>query len=120
MKLTRELFQKADEISNPDDIYARIYLSVIAAQGRNEPDDRACSIEVIFQDSILLDEHLTAIILPDSYWNDDFKSKIVAPLNKRGVEIRPYSFVPGKSPDHYHALIESELRDLFKEWGFYE
>ena len=109
-----------DEISNPDDIFARIYLSLIRSQGRNEPDDRVCSVEVVFREPLFIDEYLTAVIIPDSYWNVNYKSDSIAPLNDTGVVVRPYSFIPGKSPDHYHALIESELRTLFKEWDHYD
>ncbi len=46
------------------EMLARAYLELIASPGRNEPDDRICSIEVMVAESISLKRNLRAVIVP--------------------------------------------------------
>lgn len=96
---------------------AQSYLQLVASRGRNEPDDRVGSIEVVFRDPVLLNDNLKAVIVPHTIWSGNDPAPWLTDLAARRVEILPYKFIPGKSPEHYFTLIESEVRQLFRDWG---
>lgn len=56
---------EADSISRPGDFLARAYIDLIRSAGRNEPDDRVCTIEVTTEDSVPLSGNLMAVVVPD-------------------------------------------------------
>jgi hypothetical protein len=107
---------------NPDvgaeawEFHARAYLHLLASHGRNEPDDRICSIEVVFGRPIPLAGALKAVVVPHTLWSSKKKAPWLSALNELGVEIRPYSFVPGRHPEHYHTQLECQVRELYEEW----
>jgi len=99
------------------EFHARSYLQLLTSPGRNEPDDRVCSIEVTFGDSVPLDGHLRAVVVPHTLWDGAAGAPWLAYLHSAGVTIEPYLFVPGRHPEHYHALLESAVRQLYVKWG---
>jgi hypothetical protein len=108
----------ADAVTQPWEFHARAYLHLLTSPGRNEPDDRICSIEVIFGDKIpLAGGNLLAVVVPHTLWDNDAKAPWLQKLHDQGVTIAPYLFVPGKPPEHYHALLEAAVRTLYKGWG---
>ena len=106
-----------DEGAEPWEFHARAYLQLLTSPGRNEPDDRICSIEVTFGTEVPLLAHLKAIVVPHTLWDDDKKAPWLVTLASNHVEIRPYLFVPGRHPEHYHTMLERTVRDLYEEWG---
>jgi hypothetical protein len=106
-----------DKVTEPWEFHARAYLDLMASRGRNEPDDRICSIEVIFGEAVPLKGNLLAVVVPHTLWEDNQGAPWLEKLQQEGVAIAPYLFVPGRHPEHYHALLESAVRDLYKSWG---
>ncbi|MEN5361923.1 hypothetical protein [Brevundimonas intermedia] len=94
---------------------AQAYLQLLISPGRNEPDDRVGAIEVTFADPVLLADNLYAVIVPHILWTDDDPAPWLKELREAQVEILPYKFIPGKSPEHYYGLIESEVRSLLED-----
>ncbi|BCG84799.1 hypothetical protein MesoLj113c_09090 [Mesorhizobium sp. 113-3-9] len=107
----------ASKAAEPWDFHARAYLDLLASPGRNEPDDRVCSIEVIFGESIPLRGNLLAAVVPHTLWNDDKRAPWLEKLVQSGVGISPYIFVPGRHPDYYQAQLEVAVRELYVSWG---
>lgn len=111
------------KLVNPDaganawDFLPRAYLQLLSSPGRNEPDDRICSIEVVIGEDVLLENNLRAIVAPHTLWSKGSKAPWLEKLNKLGVQIAPYNFVPNRHPEHYHALLETAVRDLYLQWG---
>jgi hypothetical protein len=93
----------------------RAYLHLLASHGRNEPDDRICSIEVIFGKPIPLLGKLKAVVVPHTLWSNK-KTPWLSDLEVLGVEVRAYTFVPGRHPEHYHTQLECQVRELYEEW----
>ncbi|MGJ4957632.1 hypothetical protein ACQR1H_18445 [Bradyrhizobium sp. HKCCYLRH2015] len=102
-------------IAKAYEFHARSYLQLVTSPGRNEPDDRICSIEVIFGNSVPLSGNLRAIIAPHTLWADE--APWLKELETNGTTIQPYAFVPGRHPDYYQAQIESMAGDLLKAWN---
>ena len=113
----RSKIPPVDQLCTPSQLEARVYLSLIRSDGRNEPDDRVASIEVAFGKQLRLRSNLKGMIIPHTLWSDDHQSDWVAPLLSAGIDVRTYEFVPGKPPDHYHALLEVAFKQLLAEWG---
>jgi hypothetical protein len=118
----RDYFQGDTSKIDPDspaawEFHARAYLHLLASPGRNEPDDRVCSIEVIFGESIELAGNLMAVSVPHTLWNDDTRTPWLEKLKESGVAVSPYVFVPGRHPDYYHALLEAAVLELYEGWG---
>jgi hypothetical protein len=108
---------KPDKYAAPWEFLAKSYLYLLASPGRNEPDDRICSIEIVFDKNIPLVNHLMAVVVPHTLWDGGVKAPWLDGLHKNNVEIEPYLFVPGRHPEHYHALLESQVRALYVKWG---
>jgi hypothetical protein len=107
----------ADKITKSWEFHARTYLHLLASPGRNEPDDRICSIEVVFGETIPLNGNLLAAIVPHTLWDGGNQAPWLQKLHEDGVIVSPYLFVPGRHPEHYHAQLESAVRDLYEKWG---
>ena len=103
--------------AEPWEFLARAYLHLLKSTGRNEPDDRICSIEVTFDRDVSLAPDLKAVVIPHTLWSGDQQAPWLVGLKQNGVEIRPYYFAPGRHPEHYHAIIEMQVRDLYREWN---
>lgn len=97
------------------DFLARAYLNLLASPGRNEPDDRICSIEVILAEKVPLKDNLLAVIVPHTLWDDG--APWLKELQTAGATVQPYSFVPGRHPEYYQAQLEAAARDLYQSWG---
>ncbi|WP_293679006.1 hypothetical protein [uncultured Phenylobacterium sp.] len=106
-----------DQISEDWDFHARAYLNLVTSPGRNEPDDRVCSVEVIFDKDVPLVGDLQAIVVPHTLWTDQRRAPWLEKLNNRSVIIKTYEFIPGRNPEHYHTLLETEVRDLYRSWS---
>jgi hypothetical protein len=108
----------ASTISTAFDSHVRAYLALLASHGRNEPDDRVCSIEAIVLKPISIGSVLHAIIFPHTVVEDVSRIPILQALAENGVKLRPYLFVPNRHPEHYHTLLEQEVIKLLDEGGF--
>lgn len=97
---------------------ARSYLELIKSPGRNEPDDRICSIEVVFADPVPLAGELLAVVVPHTLWRCNSPSPLLKGLDDTGVKIIPYDFIPGRHPEHYHTLLEAAVRRYYQEEGY--
>jgi hypothetical protein len=102
-------------ITKAHEFHARSYLNLLASPGRNEPDDRICSIEVVLAERVPLKDTLLAVIVPHTIWDDD--APWLIELQKAGAVIQPYSFVPGRHPEYYQAQLEAAAKDLYQKWG---
>jgi hypothetical protein len=109
--------QTPDKLTKSWEFHARSYLHLLTSRGRNEPDDRICSIEVIFGESIPLKGNLLAAIVPHTLWDNGNQAPWLQKLQADSVSIAPYIFVPGRHPEHYHAQLEAAVRTLYKGWG---
>jgi hypothetical protein len=107
----------AEEGASPWEFHARAYLNLLASRGRNEPDDRICSIEVVFGDDVPLAGNLKAIIVPHTLWTGTTRAPWLEAINRSGAQVSPYEFTPGRHPEHYHTLMELAVRDLYEGWG---
>jgi hypothetical protein len=105
------------EVAEAWEYSARAYLELLASPGRNEPDDRICSIEVAFGDPVLLKGSLIAVVVPHTHWRDDGKSPWLHQLEVRGVEIVPYTFIPGRHPEFYQTQMEEAVRQFYRRRG---
>lgn len=97
---------------------ARAYLELLRSPGRNEPDDRICSIEVVFADPVTLSGELQAIVVPHTLWRTRSPSPLLCDLYDNGVSIIPYDFIPNRHPEHYHTLLESAVRQYLRDEGY--
>jgi hypothetical protein len=103
--------------AEPWEFHARAYLQLLSSPGRNEPDDRICSIEVVFGETVPLSGNLRAVIVPHSLWSEGSKAPWLKTLHAAEIEIEPYLFVPNRHPEHYHALLETAVQALYERWG---
>jgi hypothetical protein len=103
--------------ANPHEFHAKAYLDLLLSPGRNEPDDRVFSIEVIFGDSVGLSGLLMAVVLPHTLWSNGVKAPWLGSLADTGAEIIPYEFIPGRAPEHYHTLMEMAVKDFYERSG---
>ncbi len=101
------------------EFHARAYLQLIGSPGRNEPDDRICSIEVVVGEPIPLEGNLRAVIIPHTLWDGPTRAPWLEALNTKGIEIIPYLFVPGRHPEHYHAMLEAQVREAYHRWKIF-
>jgi hypothetical protein len=107
----------AEQGAEAFEFHARAYLNLLASRGRNEPDDRICTIEVLFGKPVPISGMLKAVVVPHTLWKGGKTAPWLDALHKNGVEIAPYNFVPGRSPDYYQTLLEAAVRDLYRRWG---
>jgi hypothetical protein len=119
---TRSAYVKGDMTAaskvaiNSWDFLPKAYLDLISSPGRNEPDDRICSVEFIFSADVPL-SGVKAMIVPHTLWDVDSKAPWLHELQVIGVQISPYQFIPGRSPEYYHSLLECEVEELYRTWG---
>lgn len=106
-----------EDVTEPWDFHARTYIQLLTSTGRNEPDDRIGSIEVIFSEPVPLKGNLLAVIVPHTLWGDDKRAPWLDELHSDGVKIVPYVFFPGRHPDYYYAHMEAAVRDLYGDWS---
>jgi hypothetical protein len=106
-----------EKLAEPWEFHARAYLHLLKSPGRNEPDDRICSIEVVFGEKIPLKGNLLALVVPHTLWNASKEAPWLQKLQKEGVNIAPYTFIPGRPPEHYHDQLEAAVRNLYQGWG---
>jgi hypothetical protein len=97
--------------------HVHAYLDLISSRGRNEPDDRIYSIEVLFSVPIPLEGNLLAVIVPHTILEGHQQAPWLEALQAKAVTLTPYPFVPGRGPEYYQAQLESIVRELYKPWG---
>jgi hypothetical protein len=107
----------AFEGSEAWEFHARAYIELLLSPGRNEPDDRICSIEVAISEAVPLTGNLRAVVVPHTLWAEDAKAPWLKQLQDAGVKIAPYQFIPGRHPEHYHAQLEGAVRELYRGWN---
>jgi hypothetical protein len=101
----------------PHEFHAKAYLDLILSPGRNEPDDRVFTIEVVFGDAVPLFGALMAVVLPHTLWSSGVKAPWLMSLAAKGIEVIPYEFVPGRGPEHYHTLMELAVKEFYEQKG---
>lgn len=99
------------------DFLARGYLELIRSRGRNEPDDRICSIEAVFAEDVRIEGSLRSVVVPHTLWSDDKKAPWLESLSTNGVLIAPYVFIPGRHPEYYLSQLEQAVKGIYKQWG---
>jgi hypothetical protein len=107
----------SSQLAEPWEFHARAYLDLITSRGRNEPDDRICSIEVLFGSDVPLHGRLRAVVVPHTLWGGERKAPWLTTLADRKVEVVPYEFIPNRHPEHYHAQLEAAVIELYESWG---
>jgi hypothetical protein len=95
----------------------RAYLQLLSSPGRNEPDDRICSIEVIFSDPVPLENNLLAVVVPHTHWRDGSGAPWLKELSNAGVVIIPFNFIPGRHPEYYQTMIEVAVKNYYVQKG---
>jgi hypothetical protein len=114
----RSKLRNIEEVSQPWELQGRAYLSLLASPGRNEPDDRICTIEVNFQDPVLLDSNLLGLIVPHTLWMGNSKAPMLTGLHERGVNIGTYKFIAGRHPEFLQAQMEIAAQALLEKLGY--
>ncbi len=90
------------------------YVELLTSKGRNEPDDRVGTIEIVTSSRVQLSGNLRAIVVPDIIWNDKDRAHWLVALEKDAVTILPFRYLHGREPEHHHAMIEVALREYFQ------
>tara|TARA_R110002124_G_scaffold75460_5_gene202585 strand:- start:1566 stop:2369 length:804 start_codon:yes stop_codon:yes gene_type:complete len=113
----RTKMKGVSEVTEPHDHAARAYIELLRSPGRNEPDDRICSIEVVFADPVTLHGNVMAIVVPHTIFDARDHNPLLSKFIENSVDILPYSFVPNRHPEHYQTLMESEILAYYKLKG---
>jgi hypothetical protein len=106
-----------DQVAAPDEFLVHAYLELLRSTGRNEPDDRLGTIEVVFGDPVPLAGNLLAAVVPDILWNDKNKAPWLLDLSATGVDILPFRYAHARHPEYHHAMIETEVREYLESRG---
>ena len=114
---TRVIGKKPPAI-RPHDFHAKAYMDLVLAPGRNEPDDRVYSIEVVFTEPVPLNGALIGIVLPHTLCAEEDMAPWLEPLVKAGIPLIPYNFIPGRHPEHYHTLMERAVKEFYQKQNF--
>jgi hypothetical protein len=103
-------------ITQPWQHLPHAYVQLLKSSGRNEPDDRICSIEVAIHETVSLRSNLKAVIVPHTAWNEKTRATWLEDVAFQGAEIVPYRFVGGYPPEHCHTLVVDAVRNLYRDW----
>lgn len=114
----RSQLRSIDEATATWELEGRAFLTLLSSPGRNEPDDRVATIEVNFQDPVLLDDKLLGVVVPHSLWSGNSRAPILEELKRNGVEIGTYKFIPGRHPEFLQSQLEIATKELFKTLGY--
>lgn len=109
----RNYIAEPSVVAQPHEFEARAYLDLLRSPGRNEPDDRICSIEVTFGDLIPVPGQLIAIVAPHTLCDSAAQAPWLDDIRAMGIDILPYNFTPGRPPEHYHTLLEVVVHDYY-------
>lgn len=93
-------------------------LNLIQSPGRNEPDDRVCSIEITFSDPVPFSNNLLAVCVPHTHWKDGDGAPWLQDLRSSNIDILPYNFIPGRHPEFYQTMMESQVRAYYFEKSY--
>ncbi len=104
-------------IAKPWQHLAHAYVQLLKSPGRNEPDDRIGSVEVAIHESVSLQRYLRAVVVPHTVWSEGARAPWLRDVEADGAEIVAYPFVGGRPPEHYHTLIDTAVRELYRRWG---
>jgi hypothetical protein len=113
----RTTVRSPSEAAQPHEHAARTYLELLKSPGRNEPDDRVCSLEIVFADPVRLEGDLLAIVAPHTVCESAESNPLLVDMIKAGVELVPYDFIPNRHPEHYHTLLELRVIDYYRGRG---
>lgn len=93
-------------------IQSYLAIACVPADGRNEPDERANSIEVSFNESIKLSGNLEAIVLPDKLMQSPGGPNLQMRRKLEGLGVRPetYEWRSSTTPEAYRK----KLREIVK------
>ena len=97
---------------------AQSYLDLLGSPGRNEPDDRAYTIEVISRSSHNLSGNLMAMVMPHTLWDENAMAPWLKSFKGTEIEVEPYEFQPGKSPEFYYCNLLRSVREIFRRRNF--
>lgn len=122
---SRKAYFEADASKIPDpasiapagEFLARTYIDLVKSVGRNEPDDRVGTIEVIFGDPVPLEGSLIAVVVPDILWDDTDKADWLLSIEASGASILPFHYRHNRDPEQHHAMIEVTLAEYFQQRG---
>lgn len=102
----------------PSEFLAYTYVELLKSAGRNEPDDRVGTVEVIFESPVPLKGNLLAVVVPDILWSEADKASWIVEIGQSGVDILPFKYSIGREPEHHHAMIEVEIRQFYASNGY--
>lgn len=105
-----------DGITQPWEHLAHAYIQLLKSPGRNEPDDRICSIEVAIHESVPLQKYLRAVVVPHTVWTEEARAPWLEDVESDGAKIVTYQFAGGRPPEHCHVQIEAAVRELYRVW----
>ena len=108
---------KSEEGAESWEFHTKAYLDLIHSPGRNEPDDRICTIEVTIKGEVSLSGNLMAAIVPHTLWNEAKQAPWLKQFSEVGVKIIPYLFVPNRHPEYYYGLMEGVVRKFYIQNG---
>lgn len=108
---------KSEDGAESWEFHAKAYLDLINSPGRNEPDDRVCTIEVVIRGDVCITGDVLAIVVPHTLWNEAKRAPWLEASAQIGVEIIPYNFVPNRHPEYYHALLEGVIKAFYIKKG---
>ncbi|WP_133244777.1 hypothetical protein [Caulobacter radicis] len=104
--------QLKEDVVASSEFLGTAYVELLTSKGRNEPDDRVGTIEIITSKSIKIAGNLKSIVVPDIIWSDKDRADWLSELEKDGVDIVPFRYLHGREPEHHHSLIEIALRQF--------
>jgi hypothetical protein len=113
----RSKIPEPSKIAGESEFLVQAYIELLRSAGRNEPDDRVGTIEVVMGEAVPLEGNLLAVVVPDILWNDKDKESWLVGLADAGVQILPFRFLHGREPEHHHAMIEVVIRDFYDSRG---
>ncbi|MEZ6023025.1 MAG: hypothetical protein R3C16_06360 [Hyphomonadaceae bacterium] len=96
------------------EFHARAYIELISSAGRNEPDDRVCSIEIAIAEAVPLNGNLLAVVVPHTLWSGNKRAPWLEALETAGASILPSPFHGGRAPESYHCQGEGVVRDYYR------
>jgi hypothetical protein len=114
----RSRLNDPEAMAQPWEMVGKAYLTLLGSPGRNEPDDRICTVEVAFSEPVLLERNLECVIVPHTFWNGEKRAPFLVDLTERGVEVRPYRFIPGRTPEYFQTMIEGEMMSYLAQRGY--
>lgn len=101
--------------SLPDwDSHGRTFLEIarLAAEGSNQPDLRASSIEVAYAAHVTLNPHVKFAVIPRQFLEDarGWNTPMIDALTSAGIEWETYDWRPNRPPEDFHVEVNALVR----------